>query len=332
LVKAVSDKDYLDMKRSRFYIPAVLLLVFLIIPNVVDSHLLHILIIILFYAYLGNCWAILGGYTGQLSLGHSTFFGIGAYTSTLLFTKFGLSPWLGTLCGAFLGMAAGLFIGYLAFRYGLKGVYFAIVTLAFSVVLKEIALNWKMTGGAMGLLIPLQGISFTLFQFEDKRVYYYIILFLFMLILFLVRSIEKSCTGSYFVAIREDEEAAESLGVPLTKYKLIALAISSFMTAIGGTFYAQYFLFIDPDSTLGISLSIDIILRPIIGGAGSLFGPLLGSFIMGSFSEITRGLFGGAHQGLHLIFYSLILIVVVLFLPQGIMEFVQRVLEKVSKG
>jgi branched-chain amino acid transport system permease protein len=247
LVKLASDKKYLDMKKLRFYILTILVLIFFIVPNVVGDHLLHILIMIFLYAYLGNCWAILGGYTGQLSLGHSTFFGIGAYTSTLLFMKFGLSPWLGMVCGGLLGMAVGLFIGYLAFRYGLKGVYFAIVTLAFSVVLKEIALNWKLTGGAMGLLIPLQGISVTVFQFEDKRVYYYIILLFFMLILFITRSIEKSWIGSYFVAIREDDEAAESLGVPLTKYKLIAVTISSFMTAMGGTFYAQYFLFIDPD-------------------------------------------------------------------------------------
>lgn len=316
------DKNFVRKWIVKIFI-AVLLLFFLIFPIFASSYILHVLIIMFLYAYLGSCWSILSGYTGQFSLGHSAFFGIGAYTSTILFITWGISSWIGMFCGAFLGMLAGLLVGYVSFRYSVKGIYFALVTVAFSIVLKQVALYWKAIGGAQGLLVPLSGPSFVLFQFDDKRYYYYIILFLFLIIISIIHLSGKFRTGSYFRAIREDEEAAESVGVNSTRYKLIAVAISSFMTAIGGTFYAQYLSYIEPETVFGLSRSVDIILRPIVGGMETLFGPLLGSVIMVFFSEITRTFLGNVHQGLDVMAYSVILIVVVLFLPHGIMAFLQ---------
>ena len=277
-----------------FKIYAILLVLFsLLFPAFFNTYLLHISIMILFYAYLGSCWAILGGYAGQLSLGHSAFFGIGAYTSTLLFLKWGVSPWIGMFLGAFLAMLAALFLGALTFRYGLRGVYFALITLAFSIVIKQIALNCEFTGGPIGLLVPLEGHSFFLFQFKDKIYYYYTILLFVFLIILINWLIEQSRIGSYLIAIREDEEAAESVGVDTRRYKLVAIGISGFMSAFAGTFYAQYLFYIEPELTLGIGLSIEIILAPIVGGAGTLFGPLVGSIIMGLLSDITRAAWGG---------------------------------------
>lgn len=295
----------------------------LFLPLFLDGYYLHILIIILFWGYLGSCWNILGGYAGQFSFGHAAFFGVGAYTSSLLFVDFGLSPWLGMLLGGILALLLGLFLGYLCFRYGLRGPYFALSMLACAQMLQVIAVNWKMVKGALGVLIPL-GDSFLNFTFKNRLPYYYIILAMMIGILLLTKWIQEKKLGYYLLAIREDEDAAKALGINIQKYKIIAMALSSFTTALGGTFYAQYYYYIDPSLAFGGSVSIDILLRPIVGGPGTVFGPLVGSLVLSPLSEITRSLFR-QYSGLHQMIFGSILIATVIFLPRGVMGLIQDI-------
>ena len=293
-----------------------------ILPFVLKPYFLSVVILVLYYAYLGESWNILGGYAGQMSLGHAAFFGIGAYTSTALFLKFGITPWLGMFVGGILALLVGMFIGFLSFRYGLRGAYFALATLAFCEILRLVALNWSWIGGAVGFLIPGRENPLC-FLSLNKAFFYYIILFLLIIITLITYLIERSRLGFYLRAIRDDEEAANSLGINPVKYKLIASGISAFFTALAGTFYAQYLLYIDPNIVFGSSLSVDIILRPIIGGAGTLWGPVIGAFAMGPLSELTR-VFLGKIQGIDLMVYGVVLIVIILYMPRGIVAIVKK--------
>jgi branched-chain amino acid transport system permease protein len=290
-----------------------------LVPPLCSPYAVHILVLIVFFAFLGAAWNVLGGYAGQFSFGHAAFFGIGAYTSTLLLVKGGVSPWIGLLAGGVLAAAFGCFAGSLAFRYGLRGPYFALVTLAFAEMLRLIAVNWMDVGGPMGILIPLPqgGDSLARLQFREKLPYYYVILALLLAVLGLTRWLERSRLGYTLTAIRENEDAAEASGVDTLAAKLWAMGISSFLTAVGGTFYAQYFSFIDPTLTFGVPVSVEILLRPIVGGPGTLFGPLLGSLVLTPLSEVTRWLIRG-RPGIDVMVYGAILVVVVTFLPRGL--------------
>lgn len=289
------------------------------VPPFVSPYVVHILVLILFFAFLGAAWNILGGYAGQFSFGHAAFFGIGAYTSTLLLVRLGVSPWLGLWAGGLLAAAFGCFAGYLAFRYGLRGPYFALVTLAFAEMLRLIAVNWPAIGGPMGILIPLPkgGNAWLALQFREKLPYFYVMLALVALVLWLTRRLERSRLGYTLAAIRENEDAAEASGVNTLAAKLTAMALSSFLTALGGTFYAQYFSFIDPTLAFGVSVSVEILLRPIVGGPGTLVGPLLGSVVLTPLSELTRWLIRG-RPGVDVMIYGAILVVVITFLPRGL--------------
>lgn len=300
-----------------------ILFLLVMVPQFANPYIMNVMIMILLYAYLGQSWNILGGYCGQLSFGHAAFLGIGAYTSTVLYIKLGLTPWIGMFIGGLLGMLAGIFISYVSFKYSLKGIFFALVTLSFAEILRLIALNWWFIGGGMGILIPTKGTSFSDFQFISKVPFYYLILVLLILILLITIYIERSRVGSYLFAIREDEDAAEALGVNTMKYKIIASAISSFFTALGGTFFAQLLLFIYPDTVFGVDLSMEILLRPMIGGVGTKLGPVFGAFLLGPVSEIARELFKG-YSGVYLMIYGLIIVFVVLFMPDGIMGWLRR--------
>ena len=293
-------------------------------PNLLSSYLLHITILTLFFAFLGSAWNIVGGYAGQFSFGHCAFFGVGAYVSSLLYIKAGISPWVGMIAGALLGACLGGFIGYLTFRYKLKGAFFALATFAFSEMLRIITLNWELTGKAMGILIPLQKAdSFRDFQFMNKLPYYYIILFMVILVLVISYGLDHSKLGYYLKALREDEEAAGSLGINLVKYKIIAMLISSSLTAAGGVFYAQYMFYIDPDIAFSPDMTMEMILRTMLGGVGTVFGPLIGSAVLESISELTRSLLGG-YRGLHIMLYGAILIVVMIFFPHGLMGLIRK--------
>jgi len=294
------------------------MLVLLVIPFNLNSYLQHVFIMIFLYAYLGGAWNILGGFAGQFSFGHALFFGVGAYTSTLLFIQFGITPWIGLIIGGFLGTCVGLFTGYLSFRYGLKGYFFALVMLAFAEVARLITLNMKITRGPAGLLVPLKDNAPHLFQFTEKIYYYYVALVLMGIMILICHLIKRSRLGYFFICIREDEGAASALGINTFRCKMIAMVISAFLTAMGGTFYAQYMLFIDPELTFGAQVSVEILLQPIIGGVGTILGPVVGSFFLTPITEITRSLLQ-AYSGAYLLGYGIILILVIMFLPNGLM-------------
>jgi branched-chain amino acid transport system permease protein len=295
----------------------------LALPPVLPKYALEVLISILFFGYLGACWNILGGYGGQFSFGHAAFFGIGAYTSTLLFLHWGITPWLGMLAGGGLATAFGLFAGYLSFRYGLRGPYFSLVTLAFAEMLRVVAVNWKAVGSSLGLVVPNRGSAPAMFLFADKLPYYYVILAMALGAVWITRVIERSRLGYALAAVRENEDAAEAAGVDALATKLRAMAVSSFLTALGGTFYAQYFAYIDPTITFGPAISIGGLLPAIVGGAGTVMGPLLGSFVLTPISEVSRAVLRG-RAGADIMLYGFILILVISFLPNGLVGWLRR--------
>ena len=288
-------------------------------PLVIRSeYIIGTLTLMYFFAFVGQGWNILGGYAGQFSFGHALFFGIGAYTSSLCFLKLGLTPWIGMWLGAAVAVGVGLVTGHLSFRYGLRGAYFALVMLAFAEIFRVAATNWDFVGGSFGILVPLQGHAPRLFQFGDKRYFYYVILAMLLALTWAVARLERSRLGYQMIAIRENEAAADALGINPYRVKLAAMALSAAVTALGGAFYAQYFSYIDPAIGFGPANSIEILLRPIIGGAGTLWGPLLGALLLGLLGEGTRGLVK-SYAGLHLMLYGVILMGAVVFLPRGVM-------------
>jgi branched-chain amino acid transport system permease protein len=285
-----------------------------------------LIIMIFFWATLASAWNLLGGFAGQISLGHAAFFGIGAYTSTILYLTFGVSPWIGMLAGAGIAMTVALIVGYPTFR--LTSHFFALATLAFGEVLRLLASYWReLTGGGVGLLIPYQP-GFWNFIFKNKVSYAYIILAMLLAILFITFIFKKSRFGYRLVALKEDQGAAESLGVNTQRCKMIALLISVFFTSIAGTFYAQYTAFIEPDIVFTSNLSIQLALVSIIGGIGTVFGPLVGSFFLTPLDIFLRGWLGGVSSGLNFVVYGVILILAVMYFPVGIAGWTKKMIGK----
>jgi len=307
-------------------------LILLVLPRFLSSYALGIFIMIFFYAYLGQSWNILTGYTGVISLGHSIYVGIGAYMTFLLTLTLGLSPWIGMWIGGIAAGLIGLVIGYFGFRFGLKGVYFVLLTIAFAEIGRLIVLHLKVFGSFQGLFITPQ-FSFANFQFKENTPYYYIALGYLIFSLIVVRLMERSKIGRYMVALREDEDAAESLGVDVFKYKMIAIFISAFMTSLGGTFYANYLYYLHPGTMMSMAFSIEIILRPIIGGMGTVLGPVIGSFLITPLAELSRSFFAKAgYEGLHLVIYGFLLVGVVLFFPRGVISYIKKALSPILIG
>jgi len=291
-----------------------------------DKYLLGLFIMIFYYAYLGQSWNVLTGYTGHISLGHALYIGIGAYTTTLLAQSYGISPWLGMFAGALLASLMSLVVGFLGFRFGLRGVYFVILTIAFAEIARIIVSHIDALGSFSGIFLDFNP-GFLNFHFKGNVPYYYISLALMTASVIAVRLIETSRIGRFLVAIREDETAAQALGVNAFKYSMIAIAISAFMTALAGAFYANFIFYLHPNQVFGIALSIELMLRPIIGGVGTALGPILGSFILTPLSELSRTYFTkGGLEGLHLILYGILTILVVLFMRKGILHYVKRAL------
>ncbi len=249
----------------------------------------------------------------------------------MLSIEAGLTPWVGMFVGAALAALLGAIIGYLGFRFGLRGFYFVLLTVAFAEICRIAVSNIDAIGGALGLYITFTGDP-RQFQFRDGRVYYYIALALMLAATATAWAIERQRFGIYLAAIREDEAAAEALGVNALKYKMLAMVVSSFLTGLGGTFYAFYLFSLQPNTLFGIPLSVEIIIRPIVGGAGTLLGPILGSFILTPLAELSRLYLGqGGLHGAHLIAYGVLLIGVVLFLPEGAYPRLRRVLQRRSR-
>jgi branched-chain amino acid transport system permease protein len=297
-------------------------LFFLLVPVFLhDPYYLHIFVLVFFFAYLGTAWSLVG-MAGQLSLGHAAFLGIGGYTSTLMFMEWGVTPWLGMWAGAVGCAILGVIIGYPAFR--LRGPYFALTSIAFAEILRIYVENTEVAPpgiplrAAMGLLVPLKGHAPELFQFDGKEPYYYIAFGMMCTAVALSFLINRTRIGHYLAAIRSDQVAAESLGINSTRFKLTAMAISCFLVAVGGTFYAQYFRYINPERAMGISISIEIALVGIVGGWQTVLGPTIGSILLSPIGELVRAYFGGTYAGLHLVLYGLLLMMVILFLPNGL--------------
>lgn len=295
---------------------------FATLPLFLSDYFLHLMILVLFYGYLSQAWNIMSGFSGQFSFGHAVFFGTGAYVSSILLTKYGITPWAGMVAGAAIAAGLALFIGFLSFRYRLKGAYFALGTLAFAEILRIVVQNTDYFNKTLGILIPLDP-RLSSFQFETRIGYYYTVFIMVTLITFFVHWMSRSRLGFNLIAIRENEDAAQSLGVNAYRNKMIAVAISGAFTAVGGTFYAQYILFIEPPTTFGTDVSITILLPSIIGGAGTVFGPIVGSFIITPLGELTKTLLGDM-AGVHLIAYGAILVTVILFMPEGVVGWFQN--------
>jgi branched-chain amino acid transport system permease protein len=274
------------------------------------------MVMALLIALVGQGWNLLGGYGGQYSFGHAAFFGTGAYVTGILQMRYGVNAWAGFIIGIAAGALVGAVIGALSFRSGLKGSYFALVTLAFAEVLRIVASVAPITGAGVGTLIKLD-LRSEAFQFQSRAPFYWIVLGMVGVSLILTRMIEDSRFGAYLVAVRENEDAARALGVDATIVKLCAMTISAAITAAAGCFYAQYYLFIDAGIAYGPWISIEGLLAPIIGGIGTVFGPLLGALVVKTLGELTKLVTGGA-PGLDLVIYGSVLIVVVAFAPRGI--------------
>lgn len=297
---------------------AALLVLALALPWLVtDATHQNLAILIVMAAQLGVAWNILGGYAGQISLGQVAFYGLGAYTSTLLFVQWGINPWFGILAGALVAAAISLLVGWSCFR--LKGHYFAMATIAVAEIFQVIFTNWEFAGSAVGLTIPMDRTGWSTLVFSSKLPYYYLALALLLLTLLANWLIERSYLGYYFRAIKDEPDAARSLGINLARYKQIAFVISSLFTALGGSLYAQKELYIDPASVLGTGLSIKMALVAILGGVGTLFGPLVGAGVLTVIEEGTRMVFGGSGRGTDLIIYALLIVLIAVYYPAGVL-------------
>ena len=299
------------------------LILAIVIPQLIYvDHLINLGVLIFLMGYLATTWGFVGQ-SGQLSFGHVAFLGLGAYTSTILYEQFGITPWVGMFAGAGIATLAGAVIGFPTLR--LRGVYFALVTLAFAYILQIFVMNtiWLgpfRLGASPGLRITLVngGNAPSVFQFADRLPYYYIALGMLVGVVALSYYLNRTSLGYYWAAIRNDPDAAESLGINTGRYRVIAFLMSCFFTAFAGTFYAQYFLTLDPRRILGLGFSIEIALTGIVGGWQSVFGPIIGALVLTPIGQVMRARLASIASGLHLLIYGIILMLFIEFLPKGL--------------
>ena len=285
-------------------------------------------VLALFYAFIGQSWNIAGGFAGQLSVGHVVFFGAGAYASTILQLRFGMNPWLGLPASAIAGGIVGGIIGFLSFRAGLKGSYFALITLAFAEVLRILVNSVEFTGGGLGLLIPAK-IGADNFQFSERIGFYFVILSLTVLSVAIAVWLKHSRFGAQLAAIRENEDAAMALGINVFNEKVKVMILSGALCGIGGSFFAQYFLYIDPTIVFGVDKSVEMLLVSMIGGAGTVYGPLIGAVLLAGVSDVTRVLTNV--QGLSLVLYGTLLVIIIAFLPNGLIDLFKRIGQRIKQ-
>ena len=300
-----------------------LILALVAAPLVAGDYLITVLILILYFAYVGQAWNIMMGFAGQLSLGHALYVGLGAYTTAALYVHFGISPWLGLPVAVAIAALAGAAIGYLAFRFGVAGVYFAILTIAFAEFARVGFDHFRWVQGSSGFFLPVA--NYTSNDLWNLRgspaMFYYVILALTVAAFLLCHWLLRSRIGYFWQAIREDELAARTLGIDTFRCKMIAVVISAAMTSVAGVFFAFYYNNLFPEQVFNISRSIELILGPIIGGIGTLFGPVIGAILI---TGLAEGIFellstlGFTPPGARQVFYGLALLFVVILVPNGI--------------
>jgi branched-chain amino acid transport system permease protein len=310
------------VKRDRdLQVGSVLVLALASLPwwALTNPYYMGIAITALTFVALALAWNIISGIGGQLSMGHGAYFGLGAYTSTLLLVRLGVTPWIGMIAGAIVAAGFGLCLGFPSFR--LKGVYFKLVTFVAALILEIICRSWSdFTGGDPGLQVPLLRNAPAMYQFGSPLPYFYIILLIASLYFLLTRWVLRSRFGYYLQALRDDQVASEVLGIDTLFMKLSGFALSASLTALVGTFYAQYVLFIDPASTFGMFVSVKIALSSIVGGAGTLWGPVIGGLLLIPLAEVGNAQFTGTLTGVDTLLYSLVLILTAIFLPRGLVN------------
>jgi branched-chain amino acid transport system permease protein len=308
--------------RPDFYFPAILIGIMVILPIVPRNPFYEDLIIMIYFSgTVAAAWNIMGGFGGQTSLGHTVFFGIGAYTSTLLYLHFNLSPWLGLLAGIGVSVLVAIGLGLVCFR--LKSHFFVLATIAFAEVMRILATYWRgLTKWGVGLLIPFKP-GLENFMFRSKIPYAYIALGMLLIMLYMSYRIKNSRFGFHLVSLRENQDAAESLGVNTTWTKVWALIVSVVFTSAAGTFYAQYIFFIDPESVFSLGFSVELALLSIIGGLSTITGPILGAFLLTPLDVFLRSWLGEVFAGLNFIVYGVLLVVAVIYFPHGIAGWVR---------
>ena len=312
-------KKWIKMPSNAF---SVILFIFLLLFPVFQSQqfIINSFCLVFLYAYWASSWNILGGYAGQTSLGHASFVGLGAYVTTILFMEFNCSPWFGLLVAGFVAGRASLVIGIPCFR--LKGSYFTLSTVALCHVFR-IVFNTNNTlfgftiGAAQGLKLNWKG-GLQWLQFLDKRGYYYIILGMLLLVLLVSHFIKSSKMGFYLAAIRTNQDAAESLGVNVLQMKLIAMFISAFFTAMGGGLYAMFIQYIDPNSVFAYDMSVKIMVLAVVGGNGTLWGPVIGASLLVPIQQILNSRLGARLAGLADAVYGIVLMLVIFYMPSGL--------------
>ena len=294
------------------------ILAFLIVLPLVSSPFgQHVMILTFLFAMCGVAWNVMGGYAGMFSFGQAAFFGIGAYTSSFLLLRFHVSPWIGLAAGGIISSLLAAAIGYPCSN--LRGHYFAIASIAFAEIVRIVFTNWQVVGAAEGLTIPMLKESFAHFMFHSSKLpYYYIILAFLVLAVAVCRWVATSKMGYYFRAIKESHEIAQVLGVDVVRYRLYAIMISAFLTSMAGTFYAQYILYIDPDSVMILPISVQIVLVAMLGGASTVLGPVVGAGILVPLSEYSRAWLGYKGTGIDMIIYGTLITVISMYQPNGV--------------
>ena len=310
----------LDWDRTQLWIGIVLLALLALSPLVVKSpYYIGIIILAVLYAFVGMSWNIVAGFAGQLLIAHIIFVAVGAYTTIVLNNSYGISPWIGIPISGFVAAILGAVVAFLTLRYGLKADYFALFSIALMVALKTIFLKWDFVGGAIGMGLRLNNPTFAKMIVYDKEPYLYIAIALAFIGLLAQFFIYRSKMGKYFVAIREDESAAAALGVNTSRFKTLALLIGSFMAGIGGGFYVMYVTFVEPPQVFDLALNVELVLAgPIIGGLGSILGPLVGALVNKPLAELIRGFLSVGRSGSSLIVYGSFLVLAIIFMPRGI--------------
>jgi len=295
-------------------------------PLVAGQHLLTAFIVALHAAYMALAWNVAAGYAGQFSLGHSLFYGIGAYASTMLYLKLGLTPWAGMFAGAVLAGLVGVALALGVYRYNVRGIFFALVTLGAAEVAKGLADNWDWIKGPVGILLTMKNAPGEFF-FLRREPYYYVALAMVVAMILISLRLERSRLGQYFLAVREDEAAAEASGVDTHRAKTVAIGLSAALTAFAGSFYAQFYLYISPDTVLVFEPQLTMMLGTMVGGAGTALGPVLGSVLFSGLGEALRNLpFENTRQvviGSKLV-YAILLIVILIYLPGGLITLGRR--------